>query len=155
MNPIEALTRLVAMADRYLEGDRARRVDLEEGGPELEEMDRKELAVSIVQAMLNTAIPVARYRASVELDEVQPKRKEFQQEMSARYEYTISAINMSGIISGLCGVTYVPTNVRITVWEQHPGKVEMVTGYQGPTKSQQYREFIRGLPELERSTSVQ
>lgn len=56
MQALEALTRLLSIADIHLGTERARRAELEEGGPELDEMDRKELAVSICQAMLNTAI---------------------------------------------------------------------------------------------------
>lgn len=155
MQALEALTRLLSIADIHLVTERARRAELEEGGPELDEMDRKEVAVSICQAMLNTAIPVARYRAFVEVDDVQPKRTKVQAERAVRHEFTVCAVDMDGILSGLIGVTTVPTNVRLTIWEQRADGADMISGYQGQTKTMKYRQFLQGLKALETMPTVQ
>lgn len=155
MQAVEALTRLLAIADTHLSVERLRRADLEEGGSELDEMDRKEIAVSICQAMLNTAIPVARYRAFVQVDEVQPKRTAYQSQQAVEHEFTTCAVNMDGILSSLIGVTAIPTNVRVTIWEQRADGADMVSGYQGQTRTMKYRQFLQGLKALETIPPVQ
>lgn len=155
MQALEALTRLLSIADIHLGTERARRAELEEGGPELDEMDRKELAVSICQAMLNTAIPVARYRAFVEIDDYQPKRTRVQEDRAVLHQFTVCAVDMDGILSGLIGVTSLPTNVRLTIWEQRADGADMISGYQGQTKTMKYRQFLQGLKALETMPTVQ
>lgn len=155
MQALEALTRLLSIADIHLTTERHRRVELEEGGPEMDEMDRKEVAVSICQAMLNTAIPVARYRAFVEIDDYQPKRTATQRDRAVLHEFTVCAVDMDGILSGLVGVTSLPTNVRLTIWEQRPDGADMISGYQGQTKTMKYRQFLQGLKALETMPLVQ
>lgn len=157
MQAVEALTRLLAIADIHLKEERYRRAgsELEEGGPEMDEMDRREIAVSICHAMLNTAIPVARFRAFVEVDDVQPKRSKMQEERAVLHEFTICAVDMDGIMSGLIGVTAVPTNVRLTIWEQRADGADMISGYQGQTKTMKYRQFLQGLKALETMPTVQ
>ena len=155
MQAIEALTRLLSIADIHLTAERLRRGELEEGGPEIDEMDRKEIAVSICQAMLNTAIPVARYRAFVQVDDVQPKRTPHQAGRAVEHEFTVCAVDMGGILSGLIGVTAVPTNVRVTIWEQRADGADMISGYQGQTKTMKYRQFLQGLKALETMPTVQ
>jgi len=155
MQALEALTRLLSIADIHLGTERARREELEEGGPEMDEMDRKEIAVSICQAMLNTAIPVARYRAFVQVDDVQPKRTAHQAGRAVEHEFTVCSVDMDGIMSGLIGVTAVPTNVRVTIWEQRADGADMISGYQGQTKTMKYRQFLQALKALETMPTVQ
>jgi hypothetical protein len=157
MQAVEALTRLLAIADTHLQQERCRRAspDLEEGGPEMDEMDRREIAVSICHAMLNTAIPVARFRAFVEVDDLQPKRSKVQEERAVLHEFTVCAVDMDGIMSGLIGVSSIPTNVRLTIWEQRPDGADMISGYQGQTKTMKYRQFLRGLKALDKMPRVQ
>lgn len=155
MQALEALTRLLSIADIHLTTERQRRVEMEEGGPEMDEMDRKEVAVSICQAMLNTAIPVARYRAFVEIDDYQPKRTAAQKDREVLHQFTVCAVDMDGILSGLIGVTSLPTNVRLTIWEQRADGADMISGYQGQTKTMKYRQFLQGLKALETMPTVQ
>lgn len=113
------------------------------------------LAAAVGQAIMNTALPIARYRAFVEIDKDQPKRTKLQDDRAVHEEFTVCAINMSGILSGLMGVTWVPTNVKVTVWEQRQTGADMISGYQGTTRTGEYRSFLKGLVALESMPTVQ
>jgi hypothetical protein len=160
MQAVEALNILIEAGDRCA----ARLRDRLTADPEnrfpglLSEVDEQEirqqseaysLASAVGQAMLNTALPVAKYRAFVEIDPEQPKRSKFQESVAVKYEFTICAVNMDGVISGLIGITGVPTNVKLTIWEQRANGADMLSGYQGQTKTGQYRKFLEGLRALE------
>lgn len=154
MQAAEALQRLIDLADRYnqLREDLCPD-DMREklkGG-----LEDNETAILISQAMLNSMIPVARYRAFVEVDEDQPKRTKLQQEMSSRGEFTICSVNIRGIMGGLMGISAVPTNVKITLWEQRATGADMISGFQGKSNSKQYRLWVESLYELETSPTVQ
>ena len=157
MQAIEALTRLITMADAHQLSDRqdmASNSSLMDAET-IEQFNDDETAIAICQAMLNTAIPVARYRAFIEVETEQPKRTKFQESVAVKNEFTVCSVDMPGIISGLQGVTHVPTNCKITVWEQRQTGADMISGYQGSTKSSGYRLFIKGLPELQTMPTVQ
>lgn len=157
MQAVEALTRLITLADIHQMSDRediaanSSFMDAES----IEKFNDDETAIAICQAMLNTAIPVARYRAFIEVEAQQPKRSKFQESVAVQNEFTICSVDMSGIISGLWGVTHIPTNCKITVWEQRQTGADMISGYQGQTKTSNYRTFLKGLPELETMPTVQ
>src|SRR3546814_11614036 len=71
------------------------------------------------------------------------------------HEFTVCAVDMDGIMSGLLGVTAIPTNVRVTIWEQRADGADMISGYQGQTKTMKYRQFLQGLKALETMPTVQ
>lgn len=162
MQAVEALTILIRTGDevasnrRYAaelpEADFPTSADRDAQRNEAEQIS---LASTICQAMLNTALPVARFRAFIEVDNEQPKRSKFQESVAVHQEFTVCSVDMSGIISGLWGVTHIPTNVKITVWEQRADGADMISGYQGQTKTMKYRQFLRGLKALETIPTVQ
>lgn len=140
MQASEALQRLIGLVDELhqtFEGDPIPEDDL--------------TAVAVCQAMLNAMIPVARYRAYVEIDpaDQQPKRTKEQQKRAVHHEFVISSIPMDGIIAGLVGVTNIPTKCKISVFEQEAQGAKMISGYQGETKCQQYRLWLESLKALE------
>lgn len=140
MQAVEAMTRLLAIADRF-EGTMADA----QSEAEVEQYEQGKIAVAIVQAMLNTALPVAQYRMFVEIDEVQPKRKAYHNTIAAYKEHTICSPSMDGIISGLTGFSWVNHKVRMSLFEQKATGADMLFGFDGTTGSQQYRDFIKQL----------
>ena len=110
---------------------------------------RSELSVAVAQAMLNSMIPVARFRAFVEVDPIQPKRTAHQDKTAICYEFTICGINIEAIRGGLLGLLNAPTNCRVLVFEQRATGADVVSGFQGETKTQKYRNFLHELSALE------
>lgn len=157
MQAIEALTRLITLADGHQLSSRdvvARNSSLMDA-ESISQFNDDETAIAICQAMLNTAIPVARFRAFIEVEADQPKRSKFQESVAVQNEFTICSVDMSGIISGLWGVTHIPTSCKITIWEQRQTGADMISGYQGQTKTANYRAFLKGLVALETMPTVQ
>ena len=146
MQATEALTRLIAAAEARLNLNESRNTERVEQSDHEQQL---ELATAICQAMLNTAIPVARFRALIELQADQPRRSKWEDFIAAKQEFTISAVNMKGILGGLGAITNVPTGIRLSIWEQRQTGVDMVSGYEGQTKTAGYRQFLLGLAELE------
>lgn len=149
MQAVEAMQRLIAMSDELLGLHPAQR-------PANEDKEQDEVAIAIIQAMLNTALPVARYRAFVEVDREQPKRSKFQDSVAPRDEYTVCGVTMDNILAGLVGITHVPTNVKVSVFEQRADGADMISGYQGQTKGKsEWARFLNGLKALETMPTVQ
>ena len=117
MQPVEAITRLLAIADQQGQ-------DL--GGPVDPDTPagQDQLAVSITQAMLNTALPVARFRAFVRIESGG----------SSGHEYTICATKIEEIVTALKPLTLFSTTVYVSLWEQKPMGADMLSGYQGKSK---------------------
>lgn len=135
MSPLEAMTQLLSLAGIMSAPPSSHQPRTEE------EQERDQLAISICQAMLNTAIPVARFRAHVSLDDGP--------------EYTICATSIPSLQSGLESLLIRPQQGQVTVWEQRAQGADMLSGYQGFTKSKQYRLWLKSLHEHEApSTAV-
>lgn len=157
MQAVEALSLLIQVGDQ-------RASDLRNLAPHLdsddeiqrttEQSEELSLASAICQAMLNTALPVAKYRAFVEVEAKHPKRSAYQESVAVRHEFTVCGVNMAAILSGLIGITSVPTSVKVTVWEQRANGADMISGYQGATKTGQYKQFLQGLIALESAPTV-
>lgn len=145
MNGAEALTRLIAAADQQFQG----MTELTEEATELQ------VASAVCQAMLNTMLPIARFRAHVEIDADQAKRTPGKAKLAATSEFTACSVSMDGIRSSLTALSSVETNVRISIWEQRANGADMLSGFQGKTKTQQFRIFMEGLSALEALPTVQ
>lgn len=148
MQAAEALTRLIAMGDELLGLHPSQR-------PANEDKEREELAITIAQAMLNSMIPVARYRVHVEIDAEQPLRKSAEDARAVHEEFTACATQMHGILGALIGITMTKTNVRVSLWEQRPTGADMISGYQGPTKCLAYKTWLQEIVALETMPTVQ
>lgn len=149
MQAIEAMQRLIVLSDELLSLPITQR-------PLNQVKEDDEVAIAIIQAMLNTAMPVARYRAFVEVDRDQPKRTKFQDSIAPRDEYTVCGVTMDNIIAGLIGISQVPTNVKVSVFEQRADGADMISGYQGQTKGKaDWTRFLSGLKALETMPTVQ
>lgn len=123
MQATEALTRLIALGDAMtaapLEGTERTRPRTEE------EQEQDTLAISVCQAMLNTALPVARFRCFVQLESGKEKGREF----------TICAVHIEDVVAGLYPLSMMARQVYITLWEQRATGADMIEGYQGWTRA--------------------
>lgn len=136
MTPFEAMTRLIVHADQTLTRNSTYRTET----PELDESEKElSLSTAVIQAMLNTALPIARFRAFVEIDANSKRRGKITD------EFTVCAVNIHGILGGLIGLHQARVDVRVTLWEQKAEGASMLTGFQGPTKSSRYRSWVEEL----------
>jgi hypothetical protein len=135
MQAVEALNRLIAVADQY-----APKVFSDQSSPEdRQEGEQNLLAISVAQAMLNTALPVARWRCFVQYESGKEEGREF----------TICAVNIEDIVAALYPLSTMVRKVYITLWEQRPTGADMVQGFQGwthtPAKKKALRQFLDSL----------
>lgn len=148
MLALEAMTFLIAETDKRMAITRQMAEIAEQTTEEREWCEQIEVAVSISTAMLNTALPIARYRAFVGVD-AEGKGKKIQN------EYTICSPTIAGILAGLIGLLEHRTDVHVTLWEQRPEGADMLSGYQGPSKVARYKSWLSSLPGLEVKAPVQ
>lgn len=142
MNALEAMQRLVSLADKFRHAVGYR--------GELEEDQLDETAVAVIQRMLNTALPVTRYRVFVELDQVQPRAKLTGVKQSpVTEEFIVSGVTIRAVLGGLIGLHEAPLDVRVTLWEQRATGAEMISGYQGRTKTKGYRAWLGQIAALD------
>lgn len=121
MQPVEAITRVLTLADHMTAppgGETRNTVHTEE------EQQQNELAISVCQAMLNTALPVARFRAFVKFDSGKEEGLEF----------TVCATKIEEVIAALDPLTKSTRQVYISLWEQRATGAGMLAGYQGWTR---------------------
>ena len=138
MQASEALQRVLAVA---MGADDGRSMD-----PEDEQYKQDQVAVAICQAVLNTAIPVARFRAFFQIDNIEGKQD--------GYEYTICAVSIGEIQAALKHAGWKSnTQAHVTLWEQAEAGAEMLSGYQGATTSQ-YRRWVDSLTPFQEGVSV-
>lgn len=148
MQAAEAITLLIHEADCVL------KADIYTDDPDYRE--KIELSVAVSTAMLNSMIPVARYRVFVEVDPDQPKPKKGDKAtIYTHSEFTLCATGILDIKNGLIGLTLAKTAVRVSLWEQRPTGADMISGYQGLTKTLKYRQWLEGLTSLETLPTVQ
>lgn len=140
LTPLEAMQTLISVADNHMSLSRSM-AELNDMDPEQRErVENIEVAISVVNAVLNTAMPIVRFRAFVQVDATSKKK-------AIRDEYTICAQSINGILAGLIGLQQHKVDVHASLWEQKPLGAEMLTGYQGPTRGRrsQYRSWIESL----------
>lgn len=135
MQPIEALTRVIAMADYFKH---------EEGGhPDPDRQAQDDLAVSICQAMLNTAIPVARFRCFIRIE-------------SGKYEgteFTVCSSKIEDIQASLDSIRRYPMvrSLYVSLWEQRATGADMLVAFQGKSRTKthgrldQFGDYINEL----------
>lgn len=126
MQAVEGLTRLITLGDLYTKV----REELANPTPEEQaEREQDQLAISICQAMLNTALPVAKYRVFVKIESGREKGR----------EYTICAVSIEDIVAALYPLTQMIRSVYVTLWEQRATGADMLEGFQGPTRDRKGR----------------
>lgn len=140
MQAVEALERLISEADAQLSLNTSRFTD----APELSDHEKSlETAASICQAMLNTALPIARFRAHVSIEEGDVKS-----------EFTICAVTIAGVKASLSGLKRSALTIVTHLWEQKPGNAEMLSGYQGSSKAPNFRLWLSSIDRYQTEPTV-
>lgn len=137
MQSVEALTILIGL------GDAALKLNGTHGSeaPEYSDAEQQlQLAVSVAQAMLNAAIPVARFRCFVKIESGLSKGREF----------TVCSPIIEDIVAALEPMNHRKIDVYITLWEQRATGAEMIESYQGPTRTMRSNSFVKYLNGLRR-----
>ncbi len=135
MQGSEALTRLIAIADRFHET-----MQDAQSKEERDQFEQGQLAVSVAQAMLNTALPIARFRCHVTIDKVKEGSK-----IAPGDDFTVCGTSVKAIKNGLVGLAMEAIEVHASLWEQRPTGADMISGYQGSTKTMQYRLWLKEI----------
>lgn len=141
MRALEALTRVIAHAEAELNLNSTRgtdAVDQSESEKELEE------AVELCKAILETALPLARYRVHVEF------RPTFGDK--GPYEYTLCAVRLNDVVKALSNLRM--AEIRVNVWEHKTSSASLIFGFQGMVGSKPFKLFLSHLTDLELSELV-
>lgn len=144
MQPVEALLRLITIADRSATPTSGTFAidpasDFIPDAP-TDEQVQDQLAVSIVQAILNTALPIARFRVFVKIESGRESGR----------EYVICAVNIEDVVAAIYPLTQMARNVYVTLWEQRATGAEMLEGYQGPTRTLMKKSFRAYLESMDK-----
>lgn len=134
MQALEAMQRLVNIAQRFMSTMADAQSEEEQA-----QYEEAQPALDQITMMLETALPVARWRCHVEVDAVGKTRGKIHD------EFTICAPSIHGILGGLMGLAAARTDVRITLWEQRVERADMLSGYQGPSKVSRYKTWLQSL----------
>ena len=140
MQAVEALTRLIALGDDELKKNSTYGTEAQGLSSSEEELAT---AVAVGQAMLNTALPVARFRAHVTLDKIGPSSK------LGLGDFTVCGTSISSIKNGLIGLSHEGVEVHVSLWEQKAAGADMLSGYQGHSKSRNFRLWLADIDDLE------
>lgn len=137
MTPVEAMTILIGLGDGALKLNSTFGTD----APELSESEeRLQLAVSVAQAILNTAVPVARFRCFVKIESGREEGREF----------TICSPNIEDIVAALYPLSTLARKVYVTLWEQRPTGADMIEAYQGWTRARGEKRMHVFLNQLQK-----
>jgi hypothetical protein len=69
--------------------------------------------------------------------------------------FSLSAVEIPAIKNGLIGLSMEPVSVYIQLWEhREEGKFDMLCGYQGPTKTLGYRNWLKGIDRFQRDPRI-
>lgn len=105
-----------------------------------EEGEKDNEAIALCEQILTVAVPIARFRCYVTVEQVSPKAK------IGLGDYAISGVDISAIKNGLIGLSMEYCNVYIQLWEhREEGKFDMLCGYQGQTKNLGFRNWLKDI----------
>lgn len=141
MQATEALTRLIKVTDLAIL-EAKNQVNMEDSIL-ASEVEQNGIAVAVGQAMLNTALPVARFRAHVTIDKIGPSSK------LGLGDFTVCGTSISSIKNGLIGLSHEGVEVHVSLWEQKAAGADMLSGYQGHSKSKNFRLWLAAIDDFE------
>lgn len=119
--------------------------------PEEEENERRILeAADLCRSFLDTAVPLARFRCYVTIEGLNPKSK------LGLGDFTVCGTSIPAIKNGLIGLSMEKVQARILLWELQQEKADMISGYQGDTKTLGFRNWLADIDrhEVERVTQA-
>lgn len=143
MQPVEAILHLITATDNRVQHAREliENPDFDTSDPEWQAgIEKLELAVSVASAMLNTALPVARFRCFVKIESGPEENREF----------TISSPHIEDIVAALAPWCAIVRKVYVTLWEQRATGADMVEAYQGMTRSRGKKHLQVFLNQLQK-----
>lgn len=135
MQPIEALQRTI---DTAIGADDGRSID-----PDNPEYILDQEAIAICRSFLDAAIPIARFRCYVTIEGLNPKGR------LGLGDYTICGTSIPSIKNGLLALRMEKVHARILLWELQQEKADMISGYQGDTKTIGYRNWLAQIDQYE------
>lgn len=151
MQSLEAIQRLMKVARDYVDGWIETHLVNSPEAPMDESVADLDVAAKVVEIMLNTALPIARFRLYVELDEVVVPKKQKQLSSNHHHEFTTCSVTIDGIKSSITFLSRESTNCRLILWEQATTVARMVTGFQGDSKSKEFRLWLKSLDLIQTS----
>ncbi len=139
MQPTEALQSILAAAEKRALV-----------APTQTERDDLAQAHQLCKSFLDTAVPLARFRCYVTIESVGPKSR------LGLGDFTICGTSIPAIKNGLTGLRMEKVSARILLWELQQEKADMISGYQGDTKTLPYRNWLADIDrhEVERVTQA-
>lgn len=146
MNGAEALSFLILNADQRIGQDPAPLTEAEN--------EQLKLAVAICTAILNTALPVARFRVHVSVD-TKTWDKKGKPSGSVHDEFTVSGVTIQACRQGIAALKDEIVECQVTLWEQRATGAEMLSGFQGKTKTIEYRKWLKQIDQFQTSPTVQ
>lgn len=143
MNGMEALTRLIYLSD--CEIARKKAIINEDQVPSLDrDIEQDELSVAVGTAILNNGLPIARFRIHVTVDTIQPAKRGREQ-VDIREEFTVCGVSVQAVRQGILALTTVDAAVQVSLWEQRATGADMVSAFQGRTKTIHYRSWLKQI----------
>lgn len=135
MNALEALSRLIAMGDELTGLHPDHRPANADNADDL-------TAIAACQAILNTALPIARFRLHVEL-------------FGSKTDFTVSAVTIRALRGTLMNLRNGDKNqeVQATLWEQRQTGAEMLSGFRGFTRAANYKLWLKQIEDYQHATS--
>lgn len=126
MTPLDALQRTVNMAKSSYDGKSI--------GDEAE-FQKEQQAIEKVELLLNTAVPIARFRMFVQVRSVggAPPKKH-KPVMMEPCEFTVCSPTIAGLKMALEGLRRRPCDVFVSLFEQKEQSADYLTGYDGPSR---------------------
>lgn len=146
MQPVEALQRLIVLGDVELKQNSTYGTDQPDLSPNKEDLST---AVAVCQAMLNTALPVARFRCFVRFESGKENGREF----------TICSANIEDIVTALYPLTLMSRFIYVALWEQRADGASMLEGYQGNSRpgnihKNSLRKFLDSLRKYAMTAAI-
>lgn len=147
MRAVEALERLLASADREIN---SRLIQQEVGSDLPQELQDDMAAQAICQAMVNTAIPIARFRVHAEV-----KSPDARKTKVGECDFTVCGTTIQSVKAGIIALLKEDAQLYVTLWEQSAAGAEMLSGFQGASWSQPFRNWIKQLDHFQTDPTIQ
>lgn len=104
--------------------------------------DPKEAALKLCEEILTVAVPVARFRCYVTVETISMSNRS----KLGLGDFTVAGLDIPSIKNGLIGLSMEPVSVYVQLWEhREEGKFDMASGYQGPTKTLGFRNWLKDI----------
>jgi hypothetical protein len=111
--------------------------------PTQEERDQLAQAEHMCRAILDAALPIARFQCMVTIEKIGERSK------LGLGDFTVCGLTIPAIRNGLVGLSMEKVTVYARLWERMQEGADMLSGYQGDTKTLGFRNWLKSLDEWE------